>query len=79
LLLLSFDSYDATTSAVKNLFHIAIHEIGHALGIDHQSDKMSVMYPYYPEPYERSRVNYLTVIDQESLQAIYGKRKTSMR
>jgi len=30
----------------KNMFYVAVHEFGHALGLDHSNVTDSVMFPY---------------------------------
>ncbi|CAF4368618.1 unnamed protein product [Rotaria sp. Silwood2] len=63
-----FDGHDT------NLFLIAVHEIGHALGLDHnRHDKNSIMYPYY-QFMDKHRI--LPDTDRQSIIDIYGSRET---
>lgn len=46
---------------------VAVHELGHALGLDHSTEKASVMYPIDQGIYQ------LSAADLKSLRAIYEK------
>ncbi|XP_044078702.1 matrix metallopeptidase 30 [Siniperca chuatsi] len=63
------------TSAGANLFLVAAHEFGHALGLAHSQVQTALMYPTY---------QYVTTVgyklpsdDRQGVQAIYGVRATS--
>lgn len=48
---------------------MAVHEIGHALGLDHNHNENSIMFPsYIPFPAGSMLPDY----DRRSIQAIYG-------
>ncbi|MGA0332512.1 MAG: matrixin family metalloprotease [Kiritimatiellia bacterium] len=49
-----------------DLFSVALHEIGHALGLDHSSDPNAVMYAYY------QRVSDLRSDDIAGIRALYA-------
>ncbi|CAM5073250.1 unnamed protein product, partial [Natator depressus] len=53
-----------------NLFTVAAHEIGHALGLDHSSNPEALMYPLYT--YTGTRDFGFPEDDMEGIQALHG-------
>uniref|UniRef100_A0A3P8NA10 Collagenase 3 n=1 Tax=Astatotilapia calliptera TaxID=8154 RepID=A0A3P8NA10_ASTCA len=53
-----------------NLFAVAIHEFGHALGLSHSSDPGAIMYPAYN--FDPNYESQLSFDDVKNIQKLYG-------
>jgi len=60
-----------------NLFSVAFHELGHALGIFHSTEKDSVMAPFYKHRFSTKNIHeMLGESDKKLIQQMYGKPQT---
>lgn len=59
-------SGDLSSSWQTDFYAVALHEIGHAIGLDHTSDLDSIMYTWYGSVFD------LTGTDITGIQALYG-------
>ncbi|XP_066556189.1 matrix metalloproteinase-20-like [Amia ocellicauda] len=71
-----FDDEEKWTMGTNgfNLFTVAAHELGHALGLAHSSDPSALMFPTYK--YQDARGFTLPSDDVKGIQALYGKLLT---
>ncbi|EDX85424.1 Matrixin family [Synechococcus sp. PCC 7335] len=65
---------DQTDSAFDFLA-VAVHEIGHTLGLNHESNKDAVMHPFASDIYSGLGTAFLYSDDIEGIRALYGKGK----
>ena len=66
-----FTIKDESDQNKKKLLWIAVHELGHSLGLEHSDKKGAVMFPWYQ--HFKGNDFVLTEDDRLGIQTLYGK------
>ena len=63
-----------TVGNTIDIIEVAVHEIGHALGLDHETGTTAIMNPFHGNHYDGLGTAFLFPDDIAGIQAIYGTR-----
>lgn len=73
------EQWTYNTDQGTDVFAVAVHEFGHALGLSHSSVETSIMKPYYQGTLGDHQYYRLSPDDVEGIQALYGRRDAAPR
>ncbi|KAM9305070.1 matrix metalloproteinase-25 [Gastrophryne carolinensis] len=73
------EDWTYNTDRGTDVFAVAVHEFGHALGLSHSSAEGAIMRPYYQGTLGEHWQYRLSPDDIEGIQALYGKRASAPR